>query len=171
VGGYLAGVAFLLIIVISIIYIKRRQRLRLQQARRVTTDSDRPPARGTQVEEASGTLTPFTLSLPFNTSSQLQTPRAEPSSTALPHEQPHTRDQPNPNQPPRSADPRADSVGDTVVEMMQNMQSMQRQLLHLLGERDRDDHRLRRTSAHQSGEDPIETRSDGTSDSPPTYKQ
>jgi hypothetical protein len=169
VGGYLAGVAFLLIIVISVIYIKRRERLRLQQVRRVT-DSDRP-VRGTQVEEPSGTLTPFTLYLPFNTSSQLQTPRAEPSSTAFPHEQPHTRDQPDPNQPPRSADLRADSVGDTVVEMIQNMQSMQRQLLHLLGERDRDDHRLRRTSTDQSGEDPIETRSEGTSDSPPTYKQ
>ena len=175
-GGYFAGVAFLLIIVISVIYIKRRQRLRLQQTRRVTIDSDRQPAGDTQVEEAPGTLAPFTHSLPFDISSQLQTLWVESSSTAFPPEQPHTRDQPNPNQPPRSADLRADSVGDTLAEMKQNMQSMQLQLLHiqgqLLAERglDRDQHRFRRTSMDQSGEDPSETQSDGISDVPPTYQ-
>jgi hypothetical protein len=158
-------------------YIKRRQRLRRQAMQTwISIDLDAgtsgPVSETREMSQAHGTLTPFTLPAPLNIPSRLRAPFTKSSFTNVPPVQLHTRDQPNPNQPHGNADLRADSVGDTMVEMMQNMQSMQRQLLHLLGERNRDQNRLRRTSTHQSGEDPIENvRSDGTSDVPPTYQE
>ena len=139
----------------------------MQRDRRITIDSD-GPAGDTQAEEASGTFTPFTHSLPFHTSSQLQTPLTKSSSTVFPPTtKPHTPDQP-------SAGVRDNSDRtDTLVEMMQHIQE---RLLHIEGhltaervqDRERTGQRHQRMSTAQSGEDTSETLSD---DRPPTYSK
>jgi hypothetical protein len=225
IGASLAALVFLIIIIISVIHIKRRQRLRLQRDRQLIIDPDGTPGDtqvqevsgiitpftlppslnnlsglqtplkssrdrriiidpdgtpgDTQVQEVSGILTPFTLPLSLNNLSGLQTP-LKSSLTTTPTMQPHTRDQPDTNQPSRSADLRADAVGDSLVEMVRSVQSMQQQLLlHFHGylardgAQDLDQQGLtsRRTSTGRSGEAPLETRSNGTSDAPPIYEE
>jgi hypothetical protein len=170
-------VIFLATIIIGSIYFKRRQRLRWQQARqRFTIDPDGSLGRDTEVEEVPGTLTPFTLLRPLNMLSRFNN---KSSATAGPSAQPHTQEQLNTSV---GLTQRADSegrIGDTLVEIMQNMQNMQQRLLHIegqltgTGERAQDQEqnrqRLRRTSTTQSVENPFETSSEGTSDAPPTY--
>jgi hypothetical protein len=170
IGASLAGVALLVIAVITCLCIKRRQRLRLQQAEGNTADSYRlPVARG--VKAAQRTVTPFTLPVPFNTTSRSRKPLAKSSSTQL-----QRRNRPNKRQAPQSDRPRALSEGhpgETLAEMIQNMQQ---QLLHiqrhLLGESGQaspgGDGRTGRTS--QSGDCAFETQSEGRSDAPPVYR-
>jgi hypothetical protein len=187
IGASLAGVAFLIITIVSIVYFRRRQRLRLQQARGLAIDSDGPLIETrTKDVPGPGSLTPFMLPLPINILSDLQTPLKKPPPTAFPPptRQPRTRqNELDPGQPSRRdvglrPDP-AGNVGDTLVEMMQSMQHIQERLLHLEGhlsgeraqDREQDQQRLRRISTAQSGENPFETRSEGTLGAPPTYKE
>jgi hypothetical protein len=163
IGACLGGTAFIITIIISIIYIKRRQRLRLQGAGQTTIESGKP-AGDTQAKEVPGTLTPFTLPLPFNILPRVQTPLTESSSTTFPptrlKAQAHTRDPPNQSQLAKGIGLRTEPEGrDTLVEMLHHFQE---RLILLERERDRD----RRVRV----EDSFETRSDGTSDAPPTYK-
>jgi hypothetical protein len=174
IGASLAGVAFLVITVITCLCIKRRQRLRLQQAEGNTADFYRlPAARG--INTAQRTVTPFILPVPFlNTTSQSRAPLTNLSSST----QLQRRNRPNKRKAPQRHTPSALSEGhpgETLTEMIQNMQQ---QLLriqgHLLGERGQasqgGDRRTGRTSASQSGDRTFETRSEGRSDAPPTYR-
>jgi hypothetical protein len=169
IGASLGVVAFIIITIINILYVKRRRRLRAQQARRITIDPDGPlpgQVAETQVEQAPGTLTPFTVSLPLNT--QLQPPLTGSSVPIPPMDSPHARDQERPKQSPTSTDPRASSPRqDTLVEMMHHFQE---RLLLLEGERVRDREIGRMsTGTSRNAEDTFETHSDMISDAPPTY--
>ena len=163
--------AFLAGIIIIGIYFKRRQQAR----QRFTIDSDDSLAGGdTEAEEVPGTLTPFT----FHPLNMLSRPKTKSPATAVPST--HTQDQRNSSQDPTSAALRADSegrIGDTLVDIMQNMQNIQQRLLHIEGQltggraqnQEQNRQRLRRTSTTGSVENPFETPSEGTSDAPPTY--
>jgi hypothetical protein len=97
-GTSLAGVGFHIITGFSIIYIKRRKRLRPQREKQITMDSEGPVG-NTQVKEALGTLMPLTLPLPLNILSQLQTALAKSAALPFPPTQSHTEDQPKSSQP------------------------------------------------------------------------
>jgi hypothetical protein len=175
---------FLIIIIISFVYFKRRRRLRLQLARRLTIDSDGPLVE-TQIEEVPGpgALTPFTLAHPINNSSHPRTPLKKSSPTTSLHTtQPRTQDEMSSSQPSRSVGLRPNStgnLGDTLVEMMQGMQHIQERLLHIEGhlngervqDREQNHQRLWRISTTQSRENPFQTRSEVTLGAPPTYKE
>jgi hypothetical protein len=149
--------AFVIIIIISFIYLKRRQRL--QRATGSAIDSGRLTG-DTRVKEALGTPTPFTLTSPFTISSKLQKKSLTESSPTVFS---------SITQPSTSLS--ANSEGrDTMVEMMQHMQE---QLLHiqgrLLGERGQDleGQRLWRINSNQNSENPFETHIESAADAPP----
>jgi hypothetical protein len=166
----------LIIVIIGVIYLKRRRRLLLQQARRIAIDPDGPPrdpVTETEVEEVPGTLMPFTLPLSLNT--QLQPALTNFSPTPSPPVWPNARDQTSSKQAPRNPGLTVDSEGrDTLLEMVHHLQE---RVAYLEGRssgervRDRGRQRLQRTSTSRSSDDPIETRSGGTSDAPPIYKE
>jgi hypothetical protein len=85
---------------------------------------------------------------------------------------PHNQDQASPEPAGTTTVPRVSPDGrDTLVEMMQHIQERLFHIEgHLMGE-GRQGQRLRRTNTSRNGEDPFESRSDGTSDIPPTYKE
>jgi hypothetical protein len=153
----------------GIIYVKRRQRLRLQ-AKRITIDGPlvQGPAATTgdsEVQEASGTLTPFTLP---NLISQLRAPlKKSPPKTSVPP----VLNGPGSTQA-RTARPRDDPEGrNTLVEVVEVMHRLQERVAYLEGRSSGDrvqERRQRRTSAPSQGEDT--SRSEDTFDPPPTYK-
>jgi hypothetical protein len=148
----------------GIIYVKRRQRLRLQ-TRGITVDGPlvQGPAattRDSEVEEASGTLTPFTLP---SLISQLRTSVTKSPATTTPAQRPILNEQRSTQS--RGIRHREDSEGGgTLAETVQRLQERVAYLeWRSSGERVRE-RRLRRTSTPSQSED---TRSE---DPPPTYK-
>ena len=101
-----------LIIVVGIVYIKRRQRLRLQQARRITIDGLGTGA-ATETQEVSGTVTLFTLT---SLISQPGTPLTKSSAITVPPAQKRVANEQRLTQP-RGTHHRVDSEGrDTLAE-------------------------------------------------------
>jgi hypothetical protein len=111
-----------LIVMIGFIYVRRRQRLQLQQRGQITTDRPRGPVTTTrETGEASGSLTPFTLPSPI---SQLHTPLTKSRAITVPPSPTQTG---FPNEPSSTQAARArrqdDSEGrDALAEAMQQLQ-------------------------------------------------
>jgi hypothetical protein len=166
-GLSFGGVIVFILPLLTVIYFGRKERLRRQAMRAqisiplgVSTSGPVSEARRISQTQTQTSLAPFTVPLPSNI---LSAPLTTSSSTALPPPLPHTRDRP-------SASPRVDSEErDTMAEVLQRVRQLEELVQgHLSGERDRD-RRIWRTSINLNDEDPFESRSDGTSDAPPTY--
>jgi hypothetical protein len=148
---------------------KRRRRLRLQQARRITIDSPGqglgPEATAQEVEEAPGTLTPFTVA---SLIPQLRTPLTKSPTMTLPPTQTDIQAEPSSTQA-RSISHGDDSEGrDTLAETVQRLQERVAYLEGRSSGERAQDRRLRRPSIPSLSGDTF--RSEDSSDPPPTYQ-
>jgi hypothetical protein len=165
IGASFGGVVGFIIIVIGIIYVGRKQRLRLQRGRRISIDSPPGPVVITQeAEVVSGILTPLILPKLI---SQLRTPLTK-SSGMIPPAQPPAQNEEGSTQP-RGTGRRDDFEGrNTLADTVQRLQERVAYLEGRSSEESARDRGLRRMNTPSLSEQAA--RSERTSDRPPTYK-